>query len=321
MSTGPTGWPTERAGSSGRDRLGAAWHDRAVTRTGPPNAEMRRHWSEVAGPRWVRARNQHDALLAPFHGPLLAAAGARTGERGLDAGCGFGTTTLALAAQVGPTGSVVGADISSSMIAELERRVAERDARDATATDDVGGAPIETLLADVQVGPLPGPFDLVVSRFGIMFFDDPSAAWANLQTATRPGGRLAFVCWQQPEDNPWSRVPALAALAVSPSDVEPPGPDDPGPSSLADPARVRSLLGAAGWQQVRLTDLRPRVTIGRDLDGAVEQVRSLTSVAGAIERVGESAVLPAVRSALEPHVGDDGAVRLAGAAWLVTAVA
>jgi len=160
-----------------------------------------------------------------------------------------------------------------------------------------------------------------VSRFGIMFFDDPSVAWANLHDATRPGGRLAFVCWQQPEDNPWSRVPALAALAVSPSDVEPPGPDDPGPSSLADPARVRSLLGAAGWQQVRLTDLRPRVTLGRDLDGAVEQVRNLASVAGAIERVGESAVLPAVRSALEPHVGDDGAVRLAGAAWLVTAVA
>lgn len=76
-----------------------------------------------------------------------------------------------------------------------------------------------------------------------------------------------------------------------------------------------------GGSQVRLTDLRPRVTLGRDLDGAVEQVRNLTSVAGAIERVGESAVLPAVRSALEPHVGDDGAVRLAGAAWLVTAVA
>lgn len=284
----------------------------------PPNAEMRRHWSEVAGPRWVRARDQHDALLAPFQGPLLAAAGARTGERVLDAGCGFGTTTLALAAQVGASGSVVGADISGPMLAELERRAAERDRPGASSAGD---APIEALLADVQVAPLPGPFDLVVSRFGIMFFDDPAAAWANLHAASGPGGRLAVVCWQQPEDNLWSRVAALAALAVSPSDVEPPGPGQPGPSSLADPDRVRQLLGDAGWREVRLTDLRPSVTLGHDLDRAVEQVSNLASVAGAIERVGDAAVLPAVRSALEPYVGDDGTVRLASAAWLVTATA
>ena len=283
-----------------------------VTDTERPNAAMRRHWSEVAGPRWVRLREQHDAVLQPFLEPLLAAAGARAGERVLDAGCGCGTTTLALAARVGPTGQVVGADISAPMLAELERRAAQHTGVAAAVT---------TALADLQVVPLHGPFDVVVSRFGVMFFDDPARAWRNLHAATRPGGRLAFVCWQLPANNPWSRVPALAALGVSPADVDPPGPFDPGPSSLAEPARVEELLGAAGWQQLRLADLRPTLTLGRDLDEAVHQVSGTLVVAAAIDRAGEAVVLRAVRSALEPYVCDDGAVRLASAAWLVTATA
>ena len=274
---------------------------------------MRRHWSEVAGPRWVRDRARHDAVLRPFLAPLLSAAGARTGERVLDAGCGYGTTTLALAAQVGPTGHVVGADISAPMLAELERRASE--------PDRAGGAAIEALLADLQVAPLDGPFDVVVSRFGVMFFDDPGEAWRNLHRATRPGGRLAFVCWQRPEDNPWSRVPAMAALAVSPTDVDPPGPRDPGPSSLAERPWVEELLGAAGWQQLELADLRPTLSLGDSLDEAIDHVRGTLMVAGAIERAGEAAVVPAVRSALEPYVEEDGAVRLTSAAWLVTAIA
>ena len=277
-----------------------------------PNADMRRHWSEVAGPRWVRDREQHDAVLAPFLEPLLAAAGAQPGERVLDAGCGCGTTTLALAGRVGPTGHVVGADISAPMLAELERRAAEHPHPEGRVT---------AVLADLQVAPLDDGFDLVVSRFGVMFFDDAARAWRNLRTGTRSGGRLAFVCWQRPEENPWSRVPALAALAVSPAGVDPPGPYDPGPSSLAEPARVEELLTAAGWQQVQLADLRPAVTLGRDLEEAVRQVSGTTSVSAAIDRAGEAAVLPAVRSALEPYVGDDGTVRLGSAAWLVTATA
>ena len=255
---------------------------------------------------------QHDAVLEPFFEPLLTAAQPSVGDRILDAGCGCGTTTLALAAAVGPTGVVVGADISAPMLAELDRRA---------AVAGRGGAPVETVLADLQVDPLPGPFDAVVSRFGVMFFDDPARAWRNLHAAARPGGRLAFVCWQRPQDNPWSRIPALAALAVSPPDVEPPGPDEPGPSSLADPGRVEDLLGGAGWQQVNLTGLSPTVTLGDTLDDAVHQVRGTLTVSGAIERAGEQVVLPVVRTALEPYVDRDGAVRLGSAAWLVTATA
>jgi len=160
-----------------------------------------------------------------------------------------------------------------------------------------------------------------VSRFGVMFLDDPVAAWRNIHAATRPGGRLAFVCWQQPTDNPWSRVAALAALAISPLDAATPGPYDPGASSLAEPARVHFVLEAGGWGEVELVDLRPMLTLGEDLAAAVHHMRGMASVAGAIERAGEPAVLPAVRAALEPYVATDGAVRMASAAWLVTATA
>ncbi len=152
-----------------------------------------------------------------------------------------------------------------------------------------------------------------------MFFDDPAKAWRNLHQAMRPGGRLAFVCWQRPEDNPWSRVPAMAALAVSPTDVDPPGSRDPGPSSLAEPSWVEELLGSTGWRQIRLVDLSPIVTLGRSLDAAIDHLRGTMMVSGAIERAGEAAVLPAVRRALEPYVEEDGAVRLGSAVWLVSA--
>lgn len=274
-----------------------------------PNDAATTYWAEEAGPRWVRDRARHDAELAPMLEAMLAAAAPRAGESVLDVGCGSGTSTLAVAELVAPTGRVVGVDVSPPLLAELDRRVHRVVPR----------PPVQTLLADAQVVDLPGPFDLLVSRMGVMFFDDQVAAWTNLRRAMEPGGRAVAVVWQEQAENPWMVVPGRAALAVSPPEVAAPAPGEPGPHALADPVLTTDRLTRAGWREVRLEPIRPIVALGADLDDAVEQVRGLGSVGGAIERVGEQRIVPAVRAALAPYVSADGVVRMQAAAWVLTA--
>ena len=273
------------------------------------NEAMREHWTTY-GERWVRDRASLDAMLAPFLAAMLDGAAARPGEAILDIGCGAGTTTIALARRVAPGGRVVGVDVSAPLISELGRRARE--------AGEVGRS-IQPLLADAQVDPLPGPFDVVTSRFGVMFFDDQDAAWRNIRGVARAGARLAFVCWQRTEDNPWSVVPALAALAVSPGNEPPPDPDAPGPSALADAGRTVRILATAGWRDAACTPIRVPITLGSDMPAALANVRGQSSVAGAIERAGEQAVCEAVAAALAPYTRADGSIQLEAAAWLVTA--
>jgi SAM-dependent methyltransferase len=280
------------------------------------NEAMREYWGADAGERWVRDRERFDAVLKPFLEVLLDAAAVRAGESVLDVGCGAGTTTLALAERCGPTGRVTGAANTAPLAAELYRRA---------ATAPTGRlAPITTVVADAQVDPLPGPFDLAVSRFGVMFFDDQAAAWRNIHAAMRPGGRLAFVCWQSADRNPWSRVPTEAALAVAP-----PPPDEtvaassaPGPYALADATQTERWLLSAGWREVSVRPIDTEVELGADLDGAVAHLRRQSGIVAAIERAGEVPVMDAVARALAPYaVAAGGPVRLDAAAWLVTASA
>src|SRR5262245_44830547 len=165
----------------------------------------------------------------------------RLGERVLDVGCGCGDTTLELARRVGREGSVVGIDVSTPM---LER-----------ALESVRAAEFANVVlwnADAQMHTLPpAAFDLVYSRFGVMFFVDPAQAFTNLGRALRPGGRVSFVCWQALELNPWMAVP-MAAAAREITFAARPGPEAPGPFSFADPDRVRRVLGKAGLADVTL---------------------------------------------------------------------
>lgn len=276
------------------------------------NDEARAYWTDEAGPRWARHRRHHDEVLAPFHGLLLAAAAVREGDYVLDLGCGAGTTTLAAADAAGPTGHVVGVDFSPVLLAELERRIALRAGSARTA-------PIDCLLADMQVDPLPGPADVAISRFGVMFFADPPAAWRNIAAATRPGGRLAFVCWQEAERNPWVVVPTLAAHAVAPPEGPLLPPDAPGPFALADADRVKGLLAGAGWVDIHLASVETPIRLGADLGEAVDHVLRLGAVARAVEAGGETLVVPAVRAAIEPYTQRSGEVRMDAAAWVVTA--
>lgn len=276
------------------------------------NEEMGRYWNEEGGTSWVAEQARFDAQLAPFADVVLRTAAPQPGERVLDVGCGTGALTVALGRAVAPDGSVLGLDVSEPMV-ELARARAE-DAE----------VPVHHLVGDAQTVDLADvePFDLLVSRFGVMFFDDPTAAFANLRSALAPDARMAFVCWQGFDVNPWMSVPMGAALEHVPAPPQT-DPTAPGPWAFADPARVGGLLGEAGFDDVAIDPFEGELTLagGGDAASVLDFLRSTSlgrlllqqedpTVAEVVER--------AVLEALEPYE-DDGEVRLGFSTWVVTA--
>jgi SAM-dependent methyltransferase len=279
-----------------------------------PNAEQVRHWNEVAGPRWVLFQERLDRELAVFAEAVFERAKPAAGEAALDVGCGCGATTLELGRRVGAKGRALGVDVSRPMLECARGRAAA-----------AGAAQVAFLEADAQTAVLePAAFDLLVSRFGVMFFTDPTAAFANLRRALRPGGRVTFVCWQKIADNPWLLVP-LGAVAQELPLPAPPPPDAPGPFAFADAERVRGLLERAGYGGVAFEDLRLAVSFGGGtLDEAVEFALEVGPASAALREANvgpdvRARVVGAVRAALEPFAAESGVVRLASAAWLVSA--
>jgi SAM-dependent methyltransferase len=277
------------------------------------NPEQRAFWNEQAGPIWVTNQTRLDEQIRP-HGELaLARLAAAPGERVLDLGCGCGDTSLALAARVGPGGRVLGVDISLPMLARARERAAEAGLRQ-----------VEFVAADVQTAALgDADFGAAFSRFGVMFFAAPDAAFANVRRALRPGGRLAFVCWRSVTENAWVGVPMRAAAEILPL-PPPPAPDAPGPFSFADPARVRRILEAAGFEAIALEPADLAMTpAGGDPDRASELFLDIGPLGHALREAGagpelRARVREAVRKAFEPHVRA-GRVELGSAVWLVQA--
>jgi SAM-dependent methyltransferase len=274
-----------------------------------PNTEMIRYWNETSGPKWVARMQQLDAQLAALGELALERARPLPGERVLDVGCGCGHTVLQLAERVGPVGRVLGIDISAPMLA----RAAER-------TRDL--PQVDLLEADAQLQHFEGGFDLVFSRFGVMFFQDPVAAFANLRRALAPGGRLTFICWDQIAKNPWMRVPLMAMAAHVPL-PEPPAPGAPGPFAFADPERVRGILVDAGFANVELQarDVHLEVGGGVGLDDAVDFLLSVGPASQALREVDaatRAAVAGAVREAIAPFTLDAG-VAMDAAVWICSA--
>ncbi|WP_249010565.1 class I SAM-dependent methyltransferase [Conexibacter sp. DBS9H8] len=205
------------------------------------NTQQEQFWNDVAGPLWVAAEDQTERQTAPFGEAALARAAPAPGEAVLDVGCGCGATTAALAVAAGVAGRVVGVDLSAPMLARAAQRVA----------DQPGVAQVEFRRVDAQVADLgPDAFDLVFSRFGVMFFADPVAGFGNLRRALAPGGRLVFVCWQTPTANPWMAVVNRGAAEIY--GLEAPPHDAPGPFSLADRSRLERILKAAGFVEVEV---------------------------------------------------------------------
>ena len=277
-----------------------------------PNAEQIEYWNGASGEKWVDFNPLLDRMLRPLGLQGMVRAAPAPGERVLDIGCGCGDTTLELARRVAPGGSATGVDISAPMLAVARRRMEEF-----AATATVVNADAET--HDFSASG--AAFDLVFSRFGVMFFADPEAAFANLHGALRPGGRITFVCWRAREMNPWLSIPFEAAIPHLPP-FEPPAPEDPGPFAFADGARVERILAAAGFTDARLEEHLSTLRLGQgDLDACVAMVLKLGPVSRLLGEAGEAAIPPvaaAVREAVAPyHTG--GALEMASAAWIVSA--
>ncbi len=205
------------------------------------NTAQREYWNTVAGPRWVGLEGFVERRVSAVNDLLLARSGAKPGERVLEIGCGTGAFTVPLAEAVGASGAILGADISTAMLAGAKKRLAAAGLRN-----------VEVVEADAQTHKFePGRFDLIASRFGVMFFADPAAAFANLLAAARPGGRLCFACWGALDDNEHWLIPYRVALRH----LGPPEPKPtraPGPMAFADPDYVRGFLGKAGFTDIAI---------------------------------------------------------------------
>ncbi|CAN5477449.1 methyltransferase domain-containing protein [soil metagenome] len=274
------------------------------------NADQAAYWNAGAGDTWASLQDRLDHQLEPLGQRAMAALAPKAGERVLDIGCGAGQTSLALAAAVAPGGSVLGVDISHPLL-EVARRRAEGQSSLAFSEADAQTAPFEA-----------AGFDTAFSRFGVMFFSDPPAAFANIRRALKPGGRLAFVCWRAPDQNPFMTLPMAAAAAQLPAPDSPPSalaPQAPGPFAFADPQRVRAILTAAGFADIELAPHDQKIGSG-DLDQTLTVALKVGPL-GAMLRENpdhRDAVVTAVREALAQHDGPDG-VKLPSATWIVTA--
>ena len=269
-------------------------------------AEQAAFWNGPGGKMWLASYERIERTVTPFGEPALAAAAARPGERVLDIGCGTGATTAALARAVAPQGQVLGADIAETLVSAARAQMI------ANATFVVGDAATQPFEA--------ASFDLVFSRFGVMFFGDPVAAFKNLRRALKPNGRLVFVCWRTPQENPWGLVPMRAAMPHLPP-FERPGPEDPGQYSFGDRVRVERILKDAGFGTPSFNPLDLPIRLGKDMAEVLDSIARFGPLARLIAEATPAQVdraKQAVAAALKPYESADG-IALAGACWLVSA--
>jgi len=274
------------------------------------NADQIAYWNGPGGQRWSDRQAAQDVLLAPVSDILIDRIAAQPGQRILDVGCGCGGLSIALASQVAPDGSVLGIDISAPMLARARE----------TAP---AGLRLDFVLADATVHSFePGSFDLLVSRFGVMFFADPAVSFANLRRALKPAGRAVFACWREPRANPWMMAPLQGVYQHVPK-LPPQEPDDPGPFAFASESRVTRILTEAGFSGIGLEPcaLSLDIATGKGLEAAVQSALEIGPASRALEGhppdVREAA-RRSVREILTPY--QRGAhVALPGAIWLVTA--
>jgi SAM-dependent methyltransferase len=273
------------------------------------NVDQAAAWDGPQGDVWVAREDALNAALVPHTEVLFSAAAVRRTDRVLDVGCGTGQTTRECARRAAD-GDALGVDLSSAMLARGRERAEADGLRNVTFEQ-----------GDAQVHPFPSErFDLVVSRFGVMFFADPVAAFANLHRASAPGGRLTVIVWQAVERNEWVALPR-AALALG-RDLPPLPTDAPGPMGLADADRTRGILVDAGWSDVELDEASVPYEFGPDVESAVAHAREVGFMRALLEGLDDEQTRQAVdelRAVMTEHASPDG-VRLDSRIWVVRAV-
>ncbi len=275
------------------------------------NLDQAAYWNGPGGSHWTARQEMQDALLAPVARALATASAPAPGERVIDIGCGCGATTLDAARAAGASGGALGVDVSEPMVARARERAAAE------------GPPARFLVADATIHDFSGEnADLMISRFGVMFFADPALSFANMRKALKPGGRLVFACWREPRLNPWMMVPLKAAVRHVPRLPEL-GPEDPGPFSFSDEGRVKRILSAAGFSGISLepVDLELDTAVGLGFENAIASALEIGPASRAMQGQPEearSAAVEEIRAALEPYRRGE-TVPLGAAIWIVRA--
>jgi ubiquinone/menaquinone biosynthesis C-methylase UbiE len=275
--------------------------------TQPGNDEQRTLWNGHAGEAWVASQTLLDQLLLPFEELLAAAVASNFAGRVLDIGCGTGSTTLAAARRLGPNGQCVGIDISAPMIAAACAR-AERRALAASF-----------IVGDAQTHAFePASFELLISRFGVMFFDAPERAFLNLRRAAKKGAELRFVAWRSAAENPFMTTAECAAAPLLPN-LPARRPDGPGQFAFAHADHVKRILTESGWSQITLRPVDVACTMPEAaLQAYVTRLGPLGLILPQVEEPTRSAVIERVREAFAPYIMDTD-VRFTAACWLVEA--
>lgn len=268
------------------------------------------YWNGPAGQKWVDQSNRLDGMLAPFAAEVLNAAALAPNEAALDIGCGAGALTLGATEAAGGTIGSLGVDVSEPLLHLAQKRAAERGSK----------AMFER--ADASAFSSDQKFDLMISRFGVMFFEDPAAAFRNIRQQIRSEGRMAFMCWQALPLNDWAFAPLQAALPLLNEAPEQPDPHAPGPFAFADKDRLANILSSAGWANVSVDPFETLVTLpGDDVEASAEFMLNLGPLSRLIaaQNLDSAPIEEALTIRLREEKNADGRVAMKSACWLVTA--